>query len=231
MTLPTAVFLHGANGCSTEMQPLAALLQPYARVQAPNLPGHGGRPVPEAFGIDAFADDVVALLDREGIDRAFFVGYSLGGYVAARLAQRFPARTHGFCAIATKFEFDANTVAKWTYLAQPERLASNARGPQMLKAHGEGWRAVTEANQRLFKELGTHPVMQEADFATIMRPALLVNSNRDRLVEWSETLRIGRLIPGAELVMFYGLAHPLAQVPVHPVARAIGAWMQRNAKA
>ncbi|HUP96343.1 MAG TPA: alpha/beta fold hydrolase, partial [Usitatibacter sp.] len=216
MSLPAAIFLHGANGCATEMEPLAALLQPYARLIAVNLPGHGGRPVPEKLGIDLAADDVIAVLDREGIDRAFFVGYSLGGYTAARLAQRFPDRTLGFCALATKFVFDIDTVSKWTYLAQADRLAANVRGAQMLKAHGEGWRAVTEANQRLFMELGANPVMGDADFAAITRPALLVNSNRDSLVQWSETLRIGGLIPGAQLVMFHGLAHPMRNVPVHP---------------
>ena len=175
MTLPVAIFLHGANGCATEMEPLAKLLDPYARLIAVNLPGHGGRPVPEKMGIDAAADDVIAVLDREGIDQAFFVGYSLGGYTAARIAQRFPERTHGFCAIATKFVFDVPTVTKWVYLAQPDRLAENARGPQMLAAHGEGWRAVTEANQRLFMDLGANPVMGDRDFAAIARPALLVN--------------------------------------------------------
>jgi hypothetical protein len=99
----------------------------------------------------------------------------------------------------------------------------------MLAAHGEHWRAVTEANQRLFMDLGANPVMRDADFAAITRPALLVNSNRDPLVEWSETLRIGSLIPGAELVMFHGVAHPMRNVPVNPVARSIGEWMQRVA--
>ncbi|HUP96897.1 MAG TPA: hypothetical protein VM073_03085, partial [Usitatibacter sp.] len=60
-------------------------------------------------------------------------------------------------------------------------------------------------------------------------PALLVNSNRDSLVQWSETLRIGGLIPGAQLVMFHGLAHPMRNVPVHPVSRTIGEWMQKVA--
>jgi pimeloyl-ACP methyl ester carboxylesterase len=233
MSLPVAVFLHGANGCAAEMQPLASLLQPYARVIGHDLPGHGGRPLPEKLGIDLFADDVIARLDGENVERAFFIGYSLGGYSVARLAQRFPQRTLGACAIAAKFVFDQGTVGKWAYLAQPDRLArpGNPRAEEMQRAHGDHWREVTRANARLFADLGAHPVMTDADFAAITRPFLLVNSNRDPLVEWSETLRFGKLIPGAELVMFYGLAHPLRQVPVQPVARAIGAWMQRVAKA
>jgi pimeloyl-ACP methyl ester carboxylesterase len=36
--------------------------------------------------------DVVAALDRLGLDRAAVVGHSLGGYVAARLAMEQPQR-------------------------------------------------------------------------------------------------------------------------------------------
>jgi 3-oxoadipate enol-lactonase len=55
--------------------------------------GHGGTPVPDApFSMDDLADDVVALLDRLGADRASFCGVSLGGMVGMALASKAPER-------------------------------------------------------------------------------------------------------------------------------------------
>jgi pimeloyl-ACP methyl ester carboxylesterase len=225
--LTDIVLLHGANGCAAELEPLAAPLRPYGRVHVPNLLGHGGRPVPERLTMAGTAADVIAWLDAQGIARAAFVGYSLGGYVALHLALHFPARALGACAVATKFVFDATTVSHWTHLAQPERLArpGNPRAAEMLRAHGDNWPAVTQANAALFADLGRNPTLRDEDLAAIARPVLLVNSNRDPLVAWAETQRVAGLVPGARLAMFYGIAHPLRNVQVESVGRAIGQWI------
>ena len=227
------LLLHGANGSARELDPLAAPLRAHANVIAHDLPGHGGRAVPERLSFEAAAADAIERLDREGVERAVVVGYSLGGYLALYLASKYPQRVLGACAIAAKFTFDAETVKQWSYLAQPARLErpGNPRAAEMLVAHGPGWHAVTLANTALFRSLGQAPPLAEADFRAIERPVLLVNSNRDPLVQWDETLRIGGLVPGARLVMFYGLAHPLRNVPVARVAEAIGQWMRETVRA
>ncbi|MDQ3028312.1 MAG: alpha/beta fold hydrolase [Pseudomonadota bacterium] len=233
MSLPALVLLHGANGCAAELETLALPLREYARVLVPDLPGHGGRPIPERLSIEGVATDVIALLEREGLERAFFVGYSLGGYAALYLARHHPSRTLGACAIATKLALDATTVERWVYLAQPARLArpGNPRAGELLRAHGSDWPKVTLANAAFFADLGRRPELTDADLAAIERPVLLVNSNRDSIVGWDETVQIGTRVPGARLVMFYGIAHPFRQVPVNPVARAIGAWVAEVAAA
>ena len=231
MSAPAIVVLHGANGCAAELEPFAAPLREYGRVLVPNLPGHGGRPLPERLSIAGNAADVIELLDREGIDRAVFVGYSLGGYTSLYLARHHPARTLGACAMATKFVFDAATMAHWVHLAQPARLErpGNPRAGELQRSHGDGWRALTLANAAHFQDLGRKAPLSDGDLGAIARPVLLVNSNRDSLVSWAETLRAGGLIPGAKLVMFYGMAHPLRVIPMSPVTRAIGEWITRAA--
>jgi pimeloyl-ACP methyl ester carboxylesterase len=47
------------------------------------------------------ADDVIAVLDAAGIDRAFVVGISLGGMVAQHVALRYPSRVEGLVLLAT----------------------------------------------------------------------------------------------------------------------------------
>ena len=228
MSAPAIVVLHGANGCARQMEPLAGPLRQYGRVIVHDLPGHGGRELPDRLSIAGAAEDVIAMLDREGIGRAFIVGYSLGGYVALYLARHFPKRVLGACSIALKFFFDAETVKYWIYLAQPERLAQpgNPRAAEMLAAHGPYWQSVTIANSALFGDMGANPPLTEADLRALDRPVMLVNSNRDALIKWDETLALGKLIPNARLVMFYGLAHPLRNVPVTRIGEAVGQWMR-----
>lgn len=64
--------------------------------------GHGASPVPDGpYTIDDLADDVIALLDRLGIDRAHIVGLSLGGMTAMRLAARNPERVARMVLLCT----------------------------------------------------------------------------------------------------------------------------------
>lgn len=68
---------------------------------APHMPGFGGQPV-VAGDLAGFADHVVALCDEKGIERAVFVGLSMGGYVAMRLADRHPHRVAGLVLADTR---------------------------------------------------------------------------------------------------------------------------------
>lgn len=227
MKMIDIVVLHGACGCAADVEMLAAPLRALARVHVPNLPGHGGRPLPEHLSFEANNADLLALLDREKIERAVIMGYSLGGYNALHFARHHPDRTLGVCAIATPITVDAETLKHWTYLIQPARLtrAGNPRAAELLHNHGPHWLDVARANEELFSDLHHAPPMSDADFAALSRPVLLVNGNRDQVAPWEETLRIGRIIPGARLVMYYGLAHPAKQVPMDAIARSVAEWI------
>ena len=55
--------------------------------------GHGGTQAPEGpYTFDLLAADVIALMDALGIKRAHFVGISMGGMTALKLAQKYPDR-------------------------------------------------------------------------------------------------------------------------------------------
>jgi pimeloyl-ACP methyl ester carboxylesterase len=221
------VVLHGANGCAGDVETLAAPLRAFARVHVPNLPGHGGRPIPERLSFEGNNADVLALLDREKIERAVIVGYSLGGYNALHFARHHADRTLGVCAIAARVSMDAETLKHWTYLLQPERLTrqGNPRAAELLANHGPHWLEVARVNREWFAEMVRNPPMTDADLAAIERHVLLVNGNRDQIAPWEETLRMGRIIPRAHLVMYYGLAHPPRLVPMESIARTLSQWI------
>lgn len=77
-------------------------LERHFRVVRYDTRGHGASPVPAGpYSIDDLADDVVALLDRLGVERAHFVGLSLGGMTGMRLAARQPERVDRLVLLCT----------------------------------------------------------------------------------------------------------------------------------
>lgn len=85
------VLVHGLGGAAANWLALAPLLLPERRLLVPELPGHGGSsPLPAAPSLNAYADRLALLMEREGLAPAPVVGHSLGGAIALRLAIRRP---------------------------------------------------------------------------------------------------------------------------------------------
>ena len=83
--------VHGLGGAGSNWVELAPLLAPRFRLLIPDLAGHGrSAALPGAPSLDPFADQVAAVLEREGMLPAAFVAHSLGGTLAMRLAVRRP---------------------------------------------------------------------------------------------------------------------------------------------
>lgn len=222
--MQTLVLIHGANGAAPEMRPLVKLLAPHYDVRTPNLLGHGGGPVPAALTIEALEDDLLAWLDAERIDRAFFLGYSLGGYVALRLARHRPSRVLGVAAIALKTVFDEAAVAHIAYLADPVRLSrpGNPRKGELERCHGaDKWIAVVDAVRGLFESFRGAPPLTDDDLRSIAVPVLILSGDRDPVVPIAETRQHAQLLPNARLGIFPGQAHPLRVLPLLAIVRAL----------
>jgi pimeloyl-ACP methyl ester carboxylesterase len=88
---PPLVLVHGLTGAAANWLELTGELGRRHRLIVPELPGHGGSaPLPAAPNLDAYADRVRLVAAREEALPAAFVGHSLGGLVALRLALRHP---------------------------------------------------------------------------------------------------------------------------------------------
>ena len=90
---PALVLVHGVTGSSTTWREVMPRLADRYTVVAPDLLGHGESAKPRGdYSLGAFASGVRDLLVALGIERATFVGHSLGGGVAMQLAYQFPER-------------------------------------------------------------------------------------------------------------------------------------------
>jgi pimeloyl-ACP methyl ester carboxylesterase len=93
----TALLVHGLTGRADAFRALVEELESEGltgwRFLAVDLRGRGDTgPVNGTAGIPAHAADLVALLDREGLDRVAYVGHSLGAMIGVYLAAHHPDR-------------------------------------------------------------------------------------------------------------------------------------------
>ena len=62
--------------------------------------GFGDTPEPERpYTVGDYAGEVLAVLEKEGIDKAIFVGHSFGGRVALELGAKFPDAVNGLVLV------------------------------------------------------------------------------------------------------------------------------------
>lgn len=107
---------------------LAELEQRF-RVVRYDTRGHGESPVPAGpYTIDDLADDLIAVLDRFGVERAHLVGLSLGGMTAMRVAARNPERVDRLALLCTATRIPP--AAAWAERAETVR----ARGSGSVAA-------------------------------------------------------------------------------------------------
>ncbi len=97
---PPLVLLHGAGDNALDWRWVMPTLAATHRVYAPDLPGSPDSARPAADYSPAFFGRFVAsFLDALGIGRATFVGNSLGGLIALRLALSEPARVRALVLV------------------------------------------------------------------------------------------------------------------------------------
>ena len=92
-TGPTVVAAHGITANALSWAPVADALAGRATLIAADLRGRAkSNALPGPYGLAQHADDLIAVLDHLGLDRAPIVGHSMGAFVAAVAALRHPDR-------------------------------------------------------------------------------------------------------------------------------------------
>ena len=92
----TVVLLHGYLESLNVWDDFTGLLQPYVRVIAPDLPGHGISEVKSGVHTMEFLADVIhGVLVELGVAKCTIAGHSMGGYVALAFAAKYPQMLDG----------------------------------------------------------------------------------------------------------------------------------------
>ena len=222
------VFIHGFPHHRGLWAPQVEALAYRARCIAPDLAGFG-ESAPRANGspasVDAYADDVVALLDEIGIERAVIAGLSMGGYVTLALWRRHPARCHALVLADTRAgaDDDAGRAKRREMIAQARAEGTAAVAASMLPGMvGRSTRerapelvarvdamlraapveAVVGALEAMMSRPDATPMLGDIDV-----PTLVVVGAEDVLTPPAAARAMAEAIPGARLETIEGAGH------------------------
>ncbi len=242
---PPLLLLHGLFGASGNWMGVAKRLQNDFRLILPDLRNHGRSPHHAVMDYPAMVGDLLALLDRLGLDSASLLGHSMGGKAAMWLALTQPERV------------DRLLVADIAPVSYPSRFESIFQGLQQLPlgeiADRESadqrlarWvpeRAVRQyLLQNLVKQAGTWqwrfnlPVLSAAreqlsDFplsegASFAGEVLFLYGERSDYLKPEYRTGIMRRFPLARLRMLPGAGHWLYAEQPEAFSRAVMAFLK-----
>lgn len=218
------VCVHGFGADREAMRDLARSVGEGYRVLLLDLRGHGASGVPDvaddeaAYGYPVQCEDLVALLDAEGIERVHWIGHSMGGQLALMAALREPERTCSLVAIAAgpnRPIVDERERRAWARAADRfETMSSADLCGALAAAAPRVERASPTATQAKVPEL--YARAQGANLARVVRgaflpmrdnseacrelqvPALVIAGEED--AQWLEpSRRLAELLPRARL--------------------------------
>jgi len=193
-------------------------------VIAYDLRGHGRTSAPPGpYSFDLLAQDAVALLDALSIDKASFVGISLGGMIGQALALAAPERLDKLVLADTAAAYPPEARAAW-----PERIRQIEAGglAPLVDATLERWftapyrAAHPQVVARIGAIIRATPVagyvgcchaIAALDFAArlgqITAPTLVLVGEQDAGTPPAMAREIQAGIPGARLTVIPGAAH------------------------
>jgi pimeloyl-ACP methyl ester carboxylesterase len=182
------------------------------RVIALDNRGHGASSKlydPAAYHSARMADDVRALLDHLGINRADVMGYSMGARITAFFALAHPARLRR----AVLGGLGMHLVEG---VGLPEEIAEALEAPSLADVHdptGRTFRAFAEQTESDLAALaacirGSRQVLTRAEVAQINAPVLVAVGSKDKVAGSAPELTA--LLPAGRALDIPGRDHMLA---------------------
>lgn len=205
-----------------------------------------GLSVTVPYTLDDMATDTVGILDALNIDKAHFVGASMGGMIAQLIASSYPNRCHSLTSIMstsgnpdlpaaswriTRLLMNRPSIATESNIVEHGRKVIAAIGsPDFPPQADELTERLRERFQRSFYPKGYRhhmaAIIHGSDRRKLLQqlslPSLVIHGKCDPLVPVECGIDTARNIPGATLKILEGMGHDLPKELVPRMARLIG---------
>ncbi len=227
------MLLHGFTGCAASWAHVEPALAARFKLIMPDLLGHGRSDSPadaSRYRMERCVEDLIAILDRLGVDRTNLLGYSMGGRVALAAAIHHPERvaslilesaSPGLAAIEERRSRAAsdNDLADFieregieAFVARWERIplfSSQERLPEAVRARLRSQRLLNDATgmANSLRGLGTGvqtPLWERLRDLRI--PCLIMAGELDAMFV-DIARRMAAASPGARLAIVQGAGH------------------------
>lgn len=203
------VLLHGGMGNADHWShQVPALTDAKLHVIAIDSRGQGRSTRPTSKSkptYDAMANDVLAVMDHLGVERASFVGWSDGGEIALKLAIHHPKR------VAKLFIIGANYDAKGA-------KKNGSKGSKTFAAYSAKCRADYAKLSKTPKAYAATtawllPIWRDSmgftkdQLKSIKAPTIVADGEHDEIIELAQVKEMATLIPNARLEVFRDASH------------------------
>jgi pimeloyl-ACP methyl ester carboxylesterase len=218
------VLLHAFPLSGAMWEPQLDALKSF-RVLIPDFRGFGGTPLVAPWFIEHAVDDMYESLSSVGAEKAVLVGLSMGGYIALRALEKFPARVEALVLCDTRAEADANEnklkraaavdfvrargtapfVAPFLNDAFSEKTSTEK--PQIVRfMRGIAEKSAPESLMSALAALASRPDMTSA-LPRITVPTCVIVGAQDKITPLALSESMRSRIPGAELHVIPDAGH------------------------
>lgn len=249
-SLVPLLLLNGTGSPMSQWDPaLLDGLSRMRRVVVYDYPGLGASsPLPGRMTVEGLATHAASLLDALGHERADVLGWSMGGFVAQRLAVRFPDAVRSLVLAGTNPGGPRAVLGPAWVQAQDSDADASVRGYVLTNyprgARDRGWAFVRRVNAAI--DEGRYPpdVVPEATYAamvaaedpwldsranlrqlrTLTMPVLVITGRDDVVTPARNAVILASSMPHASLVLVPNAGHSFLFQQPYSMARVITAF-------
>lgn len=225
------VLLHGLFGSLENLGGISQRLQDQWQVHALDQRNHGRSPHTDTMDYPAMAEDVLAYLDRQGLERVSLLGHSMGGKTAMELALSHPERVERLVVAdiaPVTYQPRHDNVLAGLDAIDPARLDSRQEADRVLQEYvemapvrqfllknlvragadeaGAGnfrWRLNLPAIKACYENLAQAPSAQ----GPFRGPTLFIKGSESAYIQDKHRDTVARLFPDARLRIIQGTGH------------------------
>jgi len=228
------LLIHGFAGDKDNFTLMARFLTPHFRVIVPDLPGFGeaSRDPSARHCIADQVERLHAFVSSLGLQRFHLGGNSMGGFIAAEYAARYPEQLISLWlldAAGTAVAHDSPTMRQYVatgelplLLRTPQSISTlintaTSRAPFLpyclRLVLGRRGAADFALHSQIFQDVVVSPLLETRQ-EPIKVPALIMWGAEDRVLNPAAAPVLHHLIPASKVVILPGIGHlPMYEVP------------------
>lgn len=213
---PPLLLLHGHPSRALEWGPLLPTLTKQHRVIAIDFLGYGESDAPDVdYSISTQTGVVLGLVDLLGLQQTDVLGFSMGGWVALKLAAEHPERVRRLVLVDSGGLKFNTTLTPESFVPQTlvefrefETLHSDRRLPNFV---ARDLIRLSQERAWVLRRVGAsllsfHDAL-DGQLEKVRMPVLLIWGKEDRLISYEVAHRFERELPQAKLIGLEGCGH------------------------